>query len=99
MYAGQEMEAASSDGFFKRPSHPYTNRLLKSLPSRDGRIAGIPGDIPGLVNPPPGCRFHPRCEFATDLCRQTRPDLTPVGAGHAVRCYHPVAEEKRHALA
>ncbi|MDF1790326.1 MAG: ABC transporter ATP-binding protein [Thalassobaculaceae bacterium] len=99
MYAGQEMEAASSEGFFKRPSHPYTNRLLKSLPSRDGGISGIPGDIPGLVNPPPGCRFHPRCEYATEVCQQTRPEVTPVGVGHAVRCYHPVAEEKRHALA
>ena len=99
MYAGQEMEAASSEGFFKRPSHPYTNRLLKSLPSREGTLSGIPGSIPGLVNPPSGCRFNPRCEFATDICRQARPEVTAIGPGHDVRCYHPVAEEKRHALA
>ncbi|WP_281684723.1 ABC transporter ATP-binding protein [Thalassobaculum salexigens] len=99
MYAGQEMEAASSEGFFKRPSHPYTNRLLKSLPSRGGSLSGIPGSIPALVDPPTGCRFNPRCEFATDICRQTRPEVTSAGPGHDVRCYHPVAEEKRHALA
>lgn len=99
MYAGQEMEAASSDGFFKRPSHPYTNRLLKSLPSRGNTLSGIPGSIPALVNPPPGCRFNPRCEFATDICRESRPGVAAVGPGHEVRCYHPVAEEKRHALA
>jgi len=99
MYAGQEMESAPGEGFFRRPSHPYTNRLLMSLPSRDSGISGIPGDIPGLINPPPGCRFHPRCEFATEVCRQDRPAPTVVGAGHEVRCHHPVSEERRHVLA
>ncbi len=95
MYAGQEMEEAPSDGFFNRPSHPYTDRLLRSLPSRDGGLVGIPGEIPNLVAPPPGCRFHPRCDRATEICRGTRPAATGVGPEHMVRCYHPVAEQPK----
>jgi peptide/nickel transport system ATP-binding protein len=90
MYAGQEMEAAPSDAFFNRPSHPYTRALLDSLPSRERGIQGIPGEIPGLTRPPPGCRFHPRCGFATDVCSGDRPGAEEVSAGHVVRCYHPV---------
>ncbi len=72
MYAGQEMEAAPTDAFFARPAHPYTRRLLASVPRADGEIRDIPGDVPSLVAPPPGCRFHPRCDHATPEC-QTRP--------------------------
>lgn len=91
MYAGQEMEEAPSDGFFNRPSHPYTDRLLRSLPSRDGGLVGIPGEIPSLVDPPSGCRFHPRCDHMTATCRGARPEASAVGPDHTVRCYHPVA--------
>ncbi len=91
MYAGQEMESAPSSGFFNRPSHPYTKRLLESLPSREHGIEGIPGEIPALIQPPPGCRFHPRCTAATDLCRRSRPDPQRIAEDHWVRCYHPVA--------
>ena len=90
MYAGQDVESAPADAFFEAPRHPYTNRLLASLPSPDRGVAGIPGQIPGLVLPPPGCRFHPRCDFATDVCRSARPDVTDFGQGHRARCYHPV---------
>ncbi len=89
MYAGQEVESAPSDEFFAAPAHPYTVRLLQSLPSRDRGITGIPGSIPGLIAPPPGCRFHPRCDLATAECSATRPGITEVGANHLVRCYHP----------
>ncbi|MGI9336458.1 MAG: ABC transporter ATP-binding protein [Gammaproteobacteria bacterium] len=96
MYAGQEMESAPSDGFFERPSHPYTRRLLESLPSREHGIAGIRGEIPALIDPPSGCRFHPRCDHATDLCRQSRPQPRELAPGHEVRCHHPVtAPSKR----
>jgi peptide/nickel transport system ATP-binding protein len=94
MYAGQEVEAAPSDEFFAAPRHPYTKRLLESLPSREHGIRGIPGSIPGVVDPPRGCRFHPRCDFATAECREARPGVTEAGERHMVRCYHPVSRER-----
>jgi peptide/nickel transport system ATP-binding protein len=90
MYAGQEMEAAPTEGFFHRPAHPYTRRLLDSLPAASGEIREIPGEVPSLIEPPTGCRFHPRCDFATPECRERRPDARFVAAGHRVWCYHPV---------
>ncbi len=91
MYAGQEVESAPSDTFFAAPRHPYTTRLLESLPSTEHGIKGIPGQIPGLVDPPSGCRFHPRCALASDACINERPGVTPAGPAHSVRCYHPVS--------
>ena len=92
MYAGQDVESAPSDAFFAAPRHIYTTRLLQSLPSREHGISGIPGQIPGLIDPPAGCRFHPRCDAATGACRSVRPDVTAVDPGHNVRCYHPAAD-------
>jgi peptide/nickel transport system ATP-binding protein len=89
MYAGQEMEAAPTDAFFHRPAHPYTRRLLDSLPAASGEIREIPGEVPSLIEPPPGCRFHPRCDYATPECRERRPDARSVAPGHRVWCYHP----------
>ncbi len=89
MYAGQEVESAPSDEFFAAPRHPYTRRLLQSLPSRDRGIQGIPGQIPGLIDPPGGCRFHPRCDVATAQCGALRPEINDAGPRHAVRCFHP----------
>ncbi|MBV40388.1 MAG: ABC transporter ATP-binding protein [Alphaproteobacteria bacterium] len=94
MYAGQEMEAALVDGFFNRPSHPYTKRLLESLPNQEHGIEGIPGDIPSLINAPPGCRFHQRCDYATGECSVSRAASTEIGTDHMVRCYHPVSRPK-----
>ncbi len=91
MYAGQEVESAPVDEFFAAPRHPYTTRLLQSLPSPEHGISGIAGQIPGLIDPPAGCRFHPRCDLATDACRASRPDVEQVGPSHLVRCFHPVA--------
>ena len=96
MYAGQEVESAPSDEFFAAPRHPYTTRLLQSLPSRERGIQGIPGQIPGLIDPPGGCRFHPRCDFATDACRNGRPGVTQTGPGHELRCHHPVGLTQEH---
>ena len=97
MYAGQEVESAPSDDFFATPRHPYTKRLLESLPRRGRGIEGIPGAIPGLVDPPPGCRFHPRCDFATAECSAARPPVSMPGTAHMVRCYHPVAQDREAA--
>ena len=90
MYAGQEMESAPTDAFFGRPAHPYTRRLLASIPGEAGELRDIPGEVPTLVAPPPGCRFHPRCEYATRECRDVRPSPRTLGDGHGVRCHHPV---------
>jgi peptide/nickel transport system ATP-binding protein len=90
MYAGQEMEAAPGEAFFGRPAHPYTRRLLASVPTGTGEIRDIPGDVPSLVDPPSGCRFHPRCDYATPECRAGRPALRALTRDHDVRCHHPV---------
>jgi peptide/nickel transport system ATP-binding protein len=90
MYAGQEMEAAPTDVFFARPAHPYTRRLLDSVPSSGGELRDIPGEVPSLVAPPTGCRFHPRCDYATAECRADRPAFRGLGDDHGVRCHHPV---------
>jgi peptide/nickel transport system ATP-binding protein len=90
MYAGQEVEEAPVGSFFDAPSHPYTRKLLDSLPSSENGIRGIAGEIPRLIDPPPGCRFHPRCDRASAECRTTRPPPEAVGTGHTVRCHHPL---------
>jgi len=90
MYAGQEMEAAPTAAFFGRPAHPYTRSLLASVPGPDGLIRDIPGEVPSLVTPPSGCRFHPRCDHATAECRVERPAPRVLAEGHGVRCHHPV---------
>ena len=88
MYAGQVLETAPIDAFFRAPALPYTRLLLDSLPSGEAPLRGIPGDVPDLVAPPAGCRFHPRCPLASDICRTTRPRVTEVSVGHSVRCHH-----------
>ena len=90
MYAGQEVETAPVDDFFGRPQHPYTVRLLESLPRPGRELREIGGEIPRLIDPPGGCRFHPRCARASEICRRERPPVTSLGGGHEVRCYHPV---------
>jgi peptide/nickel transport system ATP-binding protein len=90
MYAGQEMEAAPAEAFFARPAHPYTRRLLASVLGPGGELRDIPGEVPSLVGPPTGCRFHPRCEQATAECRRDRPARRTLAPDHDVRCYHPV---------
>jgi peptide/nickel transport system ATP-binding protein len=90
MYAGQEVETAPVDDFFARPQHPYTVRLLESLPHPERELREIGGEIPALIDPPSGCRFHPRCSRALAECRAARPPSTAIGGGHQVRCFNPV---------
>ena len=101
MYAGQEMETAPTESFFSRPSNPYTKRLLDSLPNPEGEIVEIGGEIPRLVDPPPGCRFHPRCPNALDVCRRVFPAESLVEPGHTIHCHNPVraqaSPERQHA--
>ncbi len=91
LYAGQAMEAAPTATFFAAPAHPYTVQLLANLPRRGHLPEGIAGDMPSLVAPPTGCRFHPRCARGTAICRDVLPPAVALAVGHAVRCHHPVA--------
>lgn len=90
MYAGQIMETAPISSFFDRPFHPYTKKLLESLPNPKGIITDIPGEIPSLIKPPPGCRFSSRCEFVEPTCRQERPGPKELLPDHWVYCFHPI---------
>jgi oligopeptide/dipeptide ABC transporter ATP-binding protein len=87
MYAGQEVESAPVDRFFAEPRHPYTRRLLASLPRKDGEVTGIPGEVPNLTRAPGGCRFNPRCLDTLPACDKTRPPILTIGAGHMTRCH------------
>jgi len=99
MYGGQVVEHAPVDEIFYRPRHPYTWGLLGSLPRMDLEVESltqIPGQPPSLLNPPPGCRFHPRCAFAMDICRTDVPQLLPFGDGsHLQRCWLDDATKER----
>ncbi len=88
LYAGNVMESGSIDDIFERP-HPYTEALLKAVPRLDEtrRLISIPGNIPNLIDPPSGCRFHPRCQYAVDLCRERKPPLEEVGNSHFISCH------------
>jgi oligopeptide transport system ATP-binding protein len=96
MYLGQVVELASRDALFARPLHPYTRALLAAIPRADPELARRPralleGEAPSPLAPPPGCRFHTRCPFATDLCRSQEPELRDLGAPgspHQVACHH-----------
>jgi peptide/nickel transport system ATP-binding protein len=90
MYAGQVMETAPIDAFFRAPAVPYTRLLLDSLPSGDAPLRGIPGDVPSLLAAPSACRFHPRCPSASNACRSARPPVSACGPEHEVRCHHPL---------
>ena len=91
MYAGQLMEERRAQDLFASPMHPYTEALMASMPERStgsGRLATIPGMVPGLYDRPSGCLFAPRCQYRADACAQ-RPALQPGPSG-AVRCYFPL---------
>jgi len=92
MYAGKIAEYGSIVSIFKEPLHPYTQGLLGAFPSiraAKKRMKAIPGSPPDLLDPPSGCRFHPRCPFAMDVCRKSEPRLSDVGGkkDHYVACY------------
>jgi len=98
MYAGQVMEERSAADLFASPQHPYTAALLSALPERSdgGRLATIPGVVPGLYDRPRGCLFAPRCAYATEHSRNIRPGLRPW-AGGQIRCHYPLGDPNRTA--
>ena len=101
MYGGQVVEQAPVDELFYRPRHPYTWGLLGSLPRLNAeveRLVQIPGQPPSLLRPPKGCRFHPRCTYAMDICRNELPPLEAAsGPAHLQRCWLDDETKKREA--
>ena len=102
MYAARIAEQAPVDNLFKRPHHPYTWGLLGSLPRLDAdvdRLVQIQGQPPSLLNPPRGCRFHPRCPYVMGVCKTVEPDLLPAGeeTDHFQACHLDVETKDREA--
>jgi len=96
MYAGKIAETTDTATLFGNPRHPYTEALFQSLPDKAAetkeRLYSIPGLPPDLMNPPKGCRFAPRCRYATDQCRAEEPELGGETVGHRFACFFPVGE-------
>lgn len=91
MYAGNVVEEADVFGIFDDPIHPYTKGLLAAVPNpaeKDKPIEYIPGTVPNLIHPPSGCRFHPRCKHATEICAKKKPEFKKVKKDHYVACHH-----------
>ncbi len=96
MYLGKLVELSPAEELYKRPIMPYTEALLSAVPIPDPDLAEkrerivLEGDVPSPINPPSGCRFHPRCRYATDVCQQIEPPLVDYGNGHLAACHHPL---------
>ncbi|MBP3040224.1 dipeptide ABC transporter ATP-binding protein [Bacillaceae bacterium Marseille-Q3522] len=93
MYLGKIVELAKTEELFKHPKHPYTQILLNAYPVPNPHLRNrnrivVEGDVPSPANPPKGCRFHTRCPFAQDICRESQPELT--GTDHAIACHFPL---------
>ena len=91
MYLGKIVELAETEELFLRPKHPYTEALLSAVPVPDPDYQAeriiLQGDVPSPVNPPKGCRFHPRCSYAKDICGKETPELVDLGGEHFVACH------------
>jgi peptide/nickel transport system ATP-binding protein/oligopeptide transport system ATP-binding protein len=92
MYLGKMAEITDRHSLYSNPLHPYTQALLSAIPSPNPRLKRerivLTGDVPSPLNPPKGCRFHPRCPLATEVCKQTEPPLEQKLADHWVACHH-----------
>ena len=91
MYLGSIVEMGEAEALFEHPRHPYTDILMKAAPAVDpdshGREYAIQGETPSPLNIPNGCRFHPRCPYAQEKCRQDAPVLRDIGDGRCVACH------------
>jgi oligopeptide transport system ATP-binding protein len=96
MYLGKIVELSPAEELYTRPIMPYTEALLSAVPIPDPDLAEkrerivLEGDVPSPINPPSGCRFHPRCRYATDVCREIEPPLVDYGNSHFAACHHPL---------
>jgi len=93
MYAGRIVESGDVDDVIQKPLHPYTQALLEGIPDPDPEnrkvLRKVPtGEPPSLIYPPPGCRFHPRCPYAMDVCKEKVPELRELKNGHAAACHY-----------
>jgi oligopeptide transport system ATP-binding protein len=97
MYVGKIVELSPAQELYDRPIHPYTEALLSAVPIPDARRSAarerivLSGDVPNPISPPSGCRFHPRCRYATGICSREEPPLVDHGGGHLAACHHPLA--------
>ncbi len=91
MYAGHVVEIGDVYNIFDNPLHPYTKGLLHSVPNikldEENELFQMPGEPPNLTHPPSGCRFHPRCPRAMEICSKLEPDLIEIGRGRHVKCW------------
>ncbi|MGB2954118.1 MAG: dipeptide ABC transporter ATP-binding protein [Gaiellaceae bacterium] len=100
MYLGKLVELSPAEELYERPIMPYTEALLSAVPIPDPDLSAqrerivLQGDVPSPINPPPACRFHPRCRYATDICKQVEPPLVDYGNGHLAACHHPLNIDK-----
>ena len=92
MYVGKIVETATTEELFAAPRHPYTEALLSAVPRPDPRVRAeriiLRGEVANPANPPSGCSFHPRCTYATDVCRAREPALEPISLEHEASCHH-----------
>ncbi len=96
MYAGKMVEFSTTVNIFHHPLHPYTMALMSAFPSIVGEkteLVILPGEPPDLLAPPSGCRFHPRCPYATSICKEKAPEFREYADGHFVACWHPGGEQ------
>ena len=100
MYLGKLVELSPAEDLYLRPIMPYTEALLSAVPIPDPDLAAarerivLEGDVPSPINPPTGCRFHPRCRYATQVCTEVEPPLVEYGNGHLAACHHPLNVDK-----
>jgi peptide/nickel transport system ATP-binding protein len=89
MYAGEIQEIADAEIFYKKPFHPYSQKLMASVPTlrTEKKLEFIRGAPPSLLSPPPGCRFHPRCPSVFDRCSKENPGVFDLGSEHCVKCW------------
>lgn len=96
MYLGKMVETASAAQLYEHPRHPYTISLLSSIPVADPDYKGdeiiLEGEVPSPVSPPSGCSFHPRCRYATEICKKVTPKLEKDRGGHLIACHNPPNE-------
>ncbi len=95
MYLGKIVETGVTEDVVRKPLHPYTEALILAVPvpdptSRRTKVV-VKGEVPSAVNPPKGCRFHPRCPYAKDKCKQEEPELTEIGKRHYAACFYPIS--------
>ena len=100
MYLGKLVELSPAEDLYQRPIMPYTEALLSAVPIPDPDLSHererivLQGDVPSPIDPPSGCRFHPRCRYMTEICRDVEPPLVDYGKGHLAACHHPLNVDK-----